>query len=74
MSTTSDREMERHRKKLGWKTSSQAGLQEAKSQDIRRGLKAPHLLLLGSGENGTKARSLTQAGPARSLLHRYQLQ
>lgn len=32
MSTTADREMERHRKKPGWKTSSQAGLQQAKSQ------------------------------------------
>lgn len=32
MSTTPDREMERHRKKLEWKTSSQAGLQEAESQ------------------------------------------
>lgn len=32
MSTTPDREMERHRKKPGWKTSSQAGLQEAESQ------------------------------------------
>lgn len=42
MRTTSDREMERHRKEPGWKTSSQVGRQEAKSQcpDIRRGLKS----------------------------------
>lgn len=32
MSTTADREMERRRKKPGWKTSSQAGLQQAESQ------------------------------------------
>lgn len=70
MSKTSDREMERHRKNPGWKMSSQAGLQEAKSQrqDIRRGFKAPHLLLLQSKEGGAKARIPTQAGPALSLL------
>lgn len=51
--TTADREMERHRKKPGWKTSSQAGLQKAESQrqDVRGSLPSP-ARELGKGSQG----------------------